>query len=375
MCSASPFDPASVDRRRFTRRYAAGATYGELGAEFDLTEHQVTRAIRAFELPARQPGTRRPLSISDRQLASLVAAGYSDVDIARRYDVAVWAVVRRRRQGRLLRPPPNKVRPPVTRARLERQLAAGVSRAEIATAHRVGLATVTRWCAHYGLEVVGPPRPAGGRGVELDPRELRRLYVAEQWTARQIADEFGVDTALVNFALHSHRIPVRHGGHGTQDDAVVLLDALYADADVVAVAPAPRRPVAPSGRDVGPTIPAPGAARRRASPTSCTARSACRRSRSRCSPVTPPRTSSRCCAATASPAGPAADRRGTSAPSCERPPVDHRGQVVSDGRRSGRGRMNVVTCRHRPCSNAVSAATSTTRSGCTRTTSTSLLPQ
>ena len=94
----SPFDPASIDRRRFSRRYAAGATYGELGAEFGLTEHQVTRAIRTFELPARQPGTRRPLLISDRQLASLVAAGYSDVDIARRYDVAVWAVVRRRRE-------------------------------------------------------------------------------------------------------------------------------------------------------------------------------------------------------------------------------------------------------------------------------------
>ena len=90
----------------------------------------------------------------------------------------------------LLRPPPNKVKPPVSRAHLERQLAAGVSRAEIATAHRVGLSTVTRWCAHYDLEVVGPARPAGGRGVELDPHELRRLYVAEQWTARQIAAEF-----------------------------------------------------------------------------------------------------------------------------------------------------------------------------------------
>ena len=41
-----------------------------------------------------------------------------------------------------------------------------------------------------------------------------------------------VDSALINFALHSHRIPVRHGGHGTQDHAVVLLDALYADTDI-----------------------------------------------------------------------------------------------------------------------------------------------
>ena len=52
----------------------------------------------------------------------------------------------------------------------------------------------------------------------------------------------------------------------------------------------------------------------------------------------------------------------------------YRGQVVSEGRKSGRGRRNVVTCRHRPCSNAVSAATSAMRSGWTRTTTTSCYP-
>jgi hypothetical protein len=94
---------------------------------------------------------------------------------------------------------------------------------------------VTRWCAHYGLDVVGTARPAGGRGVELDSSVLRQLYVEEQWTAHQIAGHFGVDPALVNFALHSHRIPVRHGGYGAQGDAVVLLDALYGDPDVLDV--------------------------------------------------------------------------------------------------------------------------------------------
>jgi len=52
-----------------------------------------------------------------------------------------------------------------------------------------------------------------------------------------------------------------------------------------------------------------------------------------------------------------------------------RGQVVSVGRRSGRGRMKVVTWRQRPCSKALSAATSTMTSGSTRTMSTSLRPQ
>jgi hypothetical protein len=40
---------------------------------------------------------------------------------------------------------------------------------------------------------------------------------------------------MVTFALHSFRIPVRRGPHGAQADAVVLLDALYADGDVVEV--------------------------------------------------------------------------------------------------------------------------------------------
>jgi len=229
------FDPSTLDRKRFVRRYDAGATIAELGQEFELTEHEVGVAIRYLELPRRLQVTHRPLQISDRQLAALVAAGHSDTDIATRYRVAVWAVVRRRRRSRLLRPPPNKVRPPLTRAQLKRQLAAR-TRADIATAHNVGLATVTRWCAHYGLDVVGPRPPSGGgHAVELDPTELRRLYVDEQWSARQIGDHLGVDGAIVTFALHSHRIPVRRGGNGAQADAVVLLDTLYADPAVIAV--------------------------------------------------------------------------------------------------------------------------------------------
>lgn len=229
------FDPATVDRPRFSRRYVDGATFNELASAFGLTPHQVTVTVRAFELPRRPPASRRPLTISDRQLAALVDAGYSDVDIATRHNVAVWAVLRLRRQNRLLRPPPNRVRPPVTRADLKRQLSAGVSRADIATAHHVGLATVTRWCTHYELDVIKPPRSTCARGIELEPQQLRTLYVDEQWTVRQIADHLGVDAALVNFAMHTHRIPVRHGGNGLQDDAIVLLDELYANTQVVAV--------------------------------------------------------------------------------------------------------------------------------------------
>ena len=195
------FDPSTLDRKRFVRRYDAGATIAELGQEFELTEHEVGVAIRYLELPRRLQVTHRPLQISDRQLAALVAAGHSDTDIATRYRVAVWAVVRRRRRSRLLRPPPNKVRPPLTRAQLKRQLAARTRR------HRHGPQRRARHrdalVRPLGLDVVGPRPPSGGgHAVELDPTELRRLYVDEQWSARQIGDHLGVDGAIVTFALH-----------------------------------------------------------------------------------------------------------------------------------------------------------------------------
>lgn len=230
----TPFDPSTVDRSHFRRRHAAGATLAELADEFNLTHSEVSVAIRSFDLPPRLAVTHRPLTISDRHLKSLIVAGHSDTDIAAQYGVAVWAVVRRRRQSGLRRPPPNKVQPPISRDRLIRQLAAGKTRADIATAHHVGLDTVTRWCAHYDLDVV-TSRPAGNLGVELDVKQLRHWYVAEQWSTHQIGNALGVDSSLVVFALHSHRIPVRHGAHGTQADAVVLLDALYADPEIVIV--------------------------------------------------------------------------------------------------------------------------------------------
>jgi hypothetical protein len=227
------FDPKAVDRTRFARRYAGGATIAELAAAFDLTPFHAEVAIRAYGLPRERPGTRRAQVITDSGLRALVGRGYSDIDIAGRYGVAVWAVVRRRRAIGLHRPP-NQLRIPIGRPHLERLVAAGASRADIATMYRVGLATVTRWCVHYGIEVAGPARPSGHRGVQIDSRALRDLYVRQQWTTRQIANHLGVDSSLITFALHSHRIPVRRGPAGRRADAVVLLDALYAEVDVVA---------------------------------------------------------------------------------------------------------------------------------------------
>ena len=116
-------------------------------------------------------------SASSPRVRLRVAGPAPGTDIAKRHNIAVWAITRRRRQARLLRSRPNKVRPPLTRAALKRQLDTGVSRADTATAHHVALATVTRWCTHYGLNIVQPPRSTAARGVEIDARQLRALYV------------------------------------------------------------------------------------------------------------------------------------------------------------------------------------------------------
>ena len=251
------FDPSTVDRARFSRRHAGGATLAELAAEFQLSSHAVSVAVRSFGLPSQLAVRHGPLTITDRRLELLIAAGHSDADIAVQHGVAVWAVVRRRRQSGLRRPP-HRVRPPISRDSLMRQLAAGTTRADIATAHHVGMATVTLWCAHYDITVV-TPRPSASVDVEFDPKQLRDLYVGEQWSARQIGDHLGIDASLVVFALHSHRIPVRHGGDGTQDDAVVLLDALYADSQVVAVLQRHKVPLQRRGGTLTHRFPHPGA--------------------------------------------------------------------------------------------------------------------
>lgn len=223
------FDPTTIDRARFEKLYASGVAYEELAAEFGISSFRVRRAIRAFGLPLRP--THRQLDISDRSLESLVRRGLSDEDIAAKYEVAVHQVRQRRRRAGIRRPT-HAPDIPVTRARLERLLACGQTRAAIATRQHVALATVTRWCAHYGLDV-GYHRATPATGVEFDPKELRRLYVTEQWSTKQIGAELGVDPGLVAFALHSCRIPVRRPGNSHA--SVVLLDELYGDPDVVAV--------------------------------------------------------------------------------------------------------------------------------------------
>lgn len=223
------FDSSAVDRKGFEKRYTSGASLDDLAAEFGLSERHVRVAIREFDLPTRP--THRTLDISDDRIQALVRQGRSDADIAAAHGVAVRQVVQRRRQAGIRRPI-HPLRIPVSQARLQRLLDSGVTRAEIATRYQVPLATVTRWCTHYGLDVA-KRRGAAPAAVELDPKELRRLYVKEQWSAAQIGAELGVDPTLVVFALHTYRIPVRLAGRRTPD-AVVVLDALYADADVVA---------------------------------------------------------------------------------------------------------------------------------------------
>ena len=223
------FDSSTVDRARFEKRYRSGASLDDLAAEFGLPGGHVKLAIREFDLPARP--THPTLNISDDRLRALVRQGRSDSDIAAAHGVAVAQVVERRRQAGIHRPV-HPLHIPVSRARLQRLLGSGVTRAEIATRYHVPLATVTRWCMHYGLDVA-KRRGSAPVAVALDPTELRRLYLKEQWSAAQIGAELGVDRTLVVFALHTYRIPVRLAGR-RMHDAVVVLDALYADADVVA---------------------------------------------------------------------------------------------------------------------------------------------
>ncbi|MFT3851360.1 MAG: hypothetical protein QM733_01245 [Ilumatobacteraceae bacterium] len=247
------FEPTSIDRRRFKSQYESGVPLDELSAEFGLSDRHVKFAAREFGLPPRP--SHATLDISDERLAALVRSGRSDEEIAAMFDVAVSQVVHRRR-GAGIRRPIHPLQIPISRKRLERLLAAGVTRAEIATRHQVSLARVTKWCKHYELEVASS-RATAGVSVDIDPVELRRLYITEEWSAAQIGAELGMDPTLVVFALHTHRIPVRESGRGTSD-AVIILDELYADADVVAVLRAHDVPLRRRGGSLPKRFPHPG---------------------------------------------------------------------------------------------------------------------
>ena len=170
--------------------------------------------------------------VTDDELRRLyVVEELDDDEIARRFGVATWAVTRRRRAGGIVRDRRRKIRPSPGAEVLAVRISDGKTVAEIGTEFEAPAATVRRWLDHVGIEYPrARPRRAASR-VELDIAEIRRLYVDEELTAREVGARLGCSSRVVLRHLHDNAIPVRTPGPrrpGTR----VLLEELRADADV-----------------------------------------------------------------------------------------------------------------------------------------------
>lgn len=233
-----------LDEDRLAALYEAGLTLGAIADKLKESRSRVRNAIKRLGLPKRQPH-RTELTIPTNELRALLDAGVNDDEIARQHKVAAYAVRRRRRKEQLRRP--KRPTPPLSRTGLQNRLDNGATLSEIASEHRVALASVRRWCDYHGIErTTEAARNRRHDGVHLNPVHLEQMYSHEQQTIKQVASHFDVDSAIVAFELHSHRIPVRRSGQSTAPGTVVL-DALYDDPDINKVLEHHAVPIRPEG--------------------------------------------------------------------------------------------------------------------------------
>lgn len=219
-----------------------GLSTPAIAARTGLSVSGVGNAMRRCGIQARRAPTVD--HVDDEQLRRLyVDEELDDADIARRFGVATWAVSRRRRAAGIVRDPSRKIRPGPPDSVLAARISAGATVAEIATEFEAPAATVRRWLAHAGVENPRARPATKAKRVNLDVEELRRLYVDEDLTAREVGARLGCSGRLVLRHLHDNAIPVRPPG-ARRPGARVLLEELRADPDV-------RTAFARAGIDIG----------------------------------------------------------------------------------------------------------------------------
>jgi hypothetical protein len=80
---------------------------------------------------------------------------------------------------------------------------------------------------------------------DVDPDDLRPLYVEKEWAASTVGDELGVSRNIVLRSAHTSGIPVRAGGSNRPSEFydILLIEALYDDVEVSRVLMAHHIPV------------------------------------------------------------------------------------------------------------------------------------
>ena len=196
----------------------------------DLIQQARIPVDEAFSLKVREFYEQDEMSM--RQIAATlqvprrwIAQALHDSGVA----VSSRGAGRRRRRSRVIQPP--MLRETLVRLYVQERL----TRAEVATKLDVPESRVRTWLRDLNL----PVRSRGGMSREdrkrLPKKPLIALYVKEEMSADRVGERLGSTRRVVLASAHEHGVPVRPGGLSDNTRAVVVLDALYNDPQVVAI--------------------------------------------------------------------------------------------------------------------------------------------
>ncbi len=130
----------------------------------------------------------------------------------------------------------------------------GIGLVEMADRLRCDIDELKRFMAAAGVQLRGQGRDSASRAWQMDPDELRALYVEQARPVTEIAQRLGVSETFVYRALHQYRLPVPAPGRG---EPRVRFDELIADARIAkGLADGGVTPAAPGPPTRGTPLPA-----------------------------------------------------------------------------------------------------------------------
>ncbi|CAN7193972.1 hypothetical protein [Knoellia sp. LjRoot47] len=209
---------------RIAQLHRQGLTLQDIADDVDMTPAGVRGVLDrlGIERPKRVGRRGKLVTVTDDTLRALyVEDGLSCREIGERFDSSESAISRRLRaipdltmRTKAITPARCARRPDLDRDAIVAQYEAGDTAKAVAERHQCSDRTVLTILHQRGVAIRGrssydthfTPRPAR---IDLDKAVLERLYVDEQRTAYEIADELEVSLSTVRRQLRHHDIPLR----------------------------------------------------------------------------------------------------------------------------------------------------------------------
>jgi hypothetical protein len=195
-----------------------------------LGHHRIRRRPRRSAISRPSAAELRRLYLTERR---------SLEDIGQRYGVTAWTAQRWLREARIGRKRPTRTRLLAADRLWELYVDQHMTIAQVARRERVAPNTVWMALIDYGI-----PRHPPGRHVPPRPptATLRRLYLEDRWTIRQLATRHRVSYTTMRTWLEAAGIPLRPAGGSSRWHSRQSPHGHRTAADAPNARPQPRRP-------------------------------------------------------------------------------------------------------------------------------------